>query len=79
MTFPDNLSGPSRTIITGEGGISPSRFKHVVEFKPTKSQAANLKLNSKKHISVVKKLGLSEDCWLRKIITCRIRKTESIP
>ncbi len=30
MTFPDALDKPSRTIITGEGGASPSRFKHVV-------------------------------------------------
>lgn len=33
MTFPDNLDQPSRTIITGEGGTSPSRFKHVVKTK----------------------------------------------
>ena len=31
MVFPDNLESPSRTIITGEGGASPSRFKHVIE------------------------------------------------
>ena len=31
MIFPDSLDKPSRTIITGEGGPSPSRFKHVVE------------------------------------------------
>jgi DNA (cytosine-5)-methyltransferase 1 len=30
MAFPDPLDRPSRTIITGEGGKSPSRFKHVV-------------------------------------------------
>ena len=30
MLFPDALDKPSRTIITGEGGPSPSRFKHVV-------------------------------------------------
>ena len=30
MTFPDALAKPSRTIITGEGGKSPSRFKHVI-------------------------------------------------
>jgi DNA (cytosine-5)-methyltransferase 1 len=29
MTFPDALDKPSRTIITGEGGATPSRFKHV--------------------------------------------------
>lgn len=31
MVFPDPLERPSRTILTGEGGTSPSRFKHVVE------------------------------------------------
>jgi len=31
MVFPDALDNASRTIITGEGGKSPSRFKHVVE------------------------------------------------
>ena len=30
MAFPDSLDKPSRTMITGEGGASPSRFKHVV-------------------------------------------------
>lgn len=30
MIFPDSLDKPSRTIITGEGGASPSRFKHVI-------------------------------------------------
>jgi DNA (cytosine-5)-methyltransferase 1 len=31
MIFPDALNNASRTIITGEGGKSPSRFKHVVQ------------------------------------------------
>jgi DNA (cytosine-5)-methyltransferase 1 len=31
MRFPEPLDEPSRTIITGEGGRSPSRFKHVIE------------------------------------------------
>ena len=30
MIYPDSLENASRTIITGEGGKSPSRFKHVV-------------------------------------------------
>ena len=33
MAFPDKLDLPSRTIVTGEGGKSPSRFKHVVKTK----------------------------------------------
>lgn len=28
---PDSIDKPSRTIITGEGGAAPSRFKHVVQ------------------------------------------------
>lgn len=31
MAFPDYLDKPSRTVITGEGGSAPSRFKHVVK------------------------------------------------
>ncbi|WP_163437400.1 DNA (cytosine-5-)-methyltransferase [Fibrobacter succinogenes] len=33
MAFPDFLDKPSRTIITGEGGKGPSRFKHVIKTK----------------------------------------------
>ena len=33
MIFPDALDNASRTIITGEGGKSPSRFKHVINSK----------------------------------------------
>lgn len=31
MTFPDCLDRASRTIITGEGGAAPSRFKHIIK------------------------------------------------
>jgi DNA (cytosine-5)-methyltransferase 1 len=31
MAFPDSLKKPSRTILTGEGGTSPSRFKHIIK------------------------------------------------
>jgi DNA (cytosine-5)-methyltransferase 1 len=30
IAFPDPLDRPSRTILTGEGGSTPSRFKHVI-------------------------------------------------
>ena len=33
MAFPDLLTNPSRTILTGEGGSTPSRFKHIIETK----------------------------------------------
>lgn len=31
VSFPDQLNKPSRTIVTGEGGATPSRFKHVIQ------------------------------------------------
>lgn len=31
MAFPDYLDRPSRTILTGEGGATPSRFKHIIQ------------------------------------------------
>mgnify|MGYP000636146048 CR=1 FL=1 len=31
MIYPDSPDNASRTIITGEGGKSPSRFKHVIK------------------------------------------------
>jgi DNA (cytosine-5)-methyltransferase 1 len=31
MAFPDDLDKTSRTILTGEGGRTPSRFKHVTK------------------------------------------------
>lgn len=31
ISFPDSTQKPSRTILTGEGGTTPSRFKHVIE------------------------------------------------
>jgi len=41
MVFPDPLDRPSRTILTGEGGTSASRFKHVVE-DPTNGRLRRL-------------------------------------
>ncbi len=31
LPFPDPLDRPARTVLTGEGGSSPSRFKHVIQ------------------------------------------------
>jgi DNA (cytosine-5)-methyltransferase 1 len=33
IAFPERLDQPSRTILTGEGGSTPSRFKHVIRAK----------------------------------------------
>ena len=37
--FPDNIDGPSRTILTGEGGATPSRFKHLIRLETAGSDA----------------------------------------
>ncbi|CAN5571190.1 DNA (cytosine-5-)-methyltransferase [soil metagenome] len=31
IPFPDRIDGPARTILTGEGGGTPSRFKHIIQ------------------------------------------------
>ena len=31
IPYPDNLDGAARTILTGEGGATASRFKHIIE------------------------------------------------
>lgn len=31
IPFPDRTDWPSRTILTGEGGATPSRFKHIIQ------------------------------------------------
>lgn len=41
MIFPDSISNACRTIITGEGGPSPSRFKHVI-IDPIKNKLRRL-------------------------------------
>ncbi len=30
IPYPDSLDGPARTILTGEGGATASRFKHII-------------------------------------------------
>ena len=44
MVFPDNIKAPSRTIITGEGGASPSRFKHVIEHDKKERRLTSIEL-----------------------------------
>lgn len=44
MIYPDSLEKASRTIITGEGGSSPSRFKHVIEHKDGKRRLTPIEL-----------------------------------
>ena len=41
LPFPENLDSPARTIITSEGGQTPSRFKHII-LDPWKEQYRTL-------------------------------------
>ena len=36
IPFPEDLEQPARTILTNEGGLGPSRFKHLIEDPWTK-------------------------------------------
>ncbi|MDB3870686.1 DNA (cytosine-5-)-methyltransferase [Euryarchaeota archaeon] len=79
VTFPDALDRASRTIVTGEGGTSPSRFKHVVKFKPTKGQIKRLELSSSDCNKVREKLGLGKSYWLRRLIPVELEKLNGFP
>ena len=77
--FPDALDKPSRTIITGEGGAGPSRFKHVVRFKPTKGQKNRLKLDSKECNKIRKDLGLKKSEWMRRLTPIELERLNQFP
>jgi DNA (cytosine-5)-methyltransferase 1 len=44
MAFPDLLTNPSRTILTAEGGNTPSRFKHIIKTKKGFRRLASIEL-----------------------------------
>ncbi len=79
MIFPDSLDKPSRTIITGEGGATPSRFKHVVKFKPTKKMREEFELDSDKAQNVRKELGLKKSEWLRRLTPVELERLNMFP
>jgi len=79
VTFPDALDRASRTIITGEGGTSPSRFKHVVKFKPTKAQIVRLELTSPQSNEVRWRLGLGKSFWLRRLTPVELERLNGFP
>jgi len=79
VTFPDALDRASRTIVTGEGGTSPSRFKHVVKFKPTKGQIKRLELSSSDCNKVREKLDLGKSYWLRRLVPIELEKLNGFP
>ena len=79
ITFPDDLNRPSRTIITGEGGISPSRFKHVILFKPTKAQINRLNLDSKNNQVIREKIGIKKSYWIRRLTPIELERLNGFP
>ena len=79
MKFPDPLDNASRTIITGEGGSTPSRFKHVVVFRPPKSKFESLKLGSKKHDDVRKDLKMKKNQWIRRLTPIELERLNMFP
>jgi DNA (cytosine-5)-methyltransferase 1 len=74
MKFPDPLDSPSRTIITGEGGLGASRFKHVVVFKPTKKQKEEFNLNSEQCVEIQKQLSLKKGEWVRRLVPIELER-----
>lgn len=79
VTFPDSRDKASRTIITGEGGISPSRFKHVVKFKPTKSQVVNLNLMNAECDKIRDRLSIRKSEWLRRLMPVELERLNGFP
>ena len=79
MIFPDALEKPSRTIITGEGGSTPSRFKHVVKFKPTKKMKEALDLDTKECQAIRKEFGLAKSEWLRRLMPVELERLNMFP
>ena len=65
--------------MTGEGGASPSRFKHVVKFKPTKRQIEGLKLKCSQSKEVRESLGLGKTYWLRRLIPIELERLNGFP
>ena len=79
ITFPDALDRPSRTMVTGEGGANPSRFKHVVEFKPTKGQVNRLDLRNEDAMEARKRLGMGVTKWLRRLTPVELERLNGFP
>jgi len=79
MIFPDALNKPSRTIITGEGGSSASRFKHVVKFKPTKKMKEEFDLDSDEVQHIRKEIGLKKSEWIRRLTPIELERLNMFP
>lgn len=60
MSFPDSLDKPARTIITGEGGASASRFKHVININGKYRRLTPLELERANMFPDYHTLGVSD-------------------
>ena len=79
VTFPDSLDKPSRTIVTGEGGKSPSRFKHVITFEPTQAQRESLGLDGIESERVRETMNLNSNQWLRRLTPVELERLNGFP
>ena len=79
MVFPDSLKKPSRTIITGEGGATASRFKHVVRFRPTKKMREELGLDSEPNQEIGREVGLKKNEWIRRLLPIELERLNMFP
>ena len=79
MIFPDSLDKPSRTIITGEGGSTPSRFKHVVKFRPTKKMKEEHKLDTDECQKIRKEFDLKKSEWMRRLTPVELERLNMFP
>ena len=79
MIFPDALDKPSRTIITGEGGATASRFKHVVKFRPTKKMRDQFNLDSDEVQQIRKEIGLKKSEWIRRLTPLELERLNMFP
>jgi DNA (cytosine-5)-methyltransferase 1 len=61
ITYPDAPDRASRTILTGEGGATPSRFKHVVK---TEEKGPNKRLRRLTPIELERLQGFPDDWTL---------------
>lgn len=77
MSFPDSLDKPMRTIITGEGGKAPSRFKHLISHEgryrrliPLELERANMfPDNHTKGVSDIKRAFLMGNALVTGVVT----------
>ena len=79
VTFPDALDRPSRTIVTGEGGAGASRFKHVVQFRPTKSQREELGLDGDAANRARELIGIPKSEWIRRLTPLELERLNGFP